>query len=764
MYADIIVDISSENLDKTYQYRIPEELAGRAVVGAPVIIPFGRGTRTIRGYIVGLSEEPKLKPEKIKPITAVPEGGIVIESRLISLAYWIKQNYGASMNEALRTVIPVKKSVKQQVARRITAVCTREELTREYEEALRKKYAARARLLNALLLEGSLNYEETLRSLNLTAAALKPLIGRVIQIEGDTVFRNPIPEGVRETLANQGNCPRHVLNERQQRIADSIIKDYEAGIRKPCLIHGVTGSGKTEVYMEIIDAVVKAGYQVIMLIPEIALTYQTVCRFYARFGERVSVMNSRMSAGERFDQSVRAKEGLIDIMIGPRSALFTPFPKLGLIIMDEEHEGSYKSEMPPKYHARETAIERARQCGAMVVMGSATPSIEAYSRAVKGEYTLYRLPERAGAGTPPSVWVEDLREELKAKNRSIFSRRLRAMMEDRLQKKQQIMLFINRRGFAGFVSCRSCGHVMKCPHCDISLTSHNDGSLVCHYCGHRQSAPKLCPECGSPYIAGFGIGTQKVEAMVHKEFPGARVVRMDADTTRTKEGHEQILKAFAAGDADILIGTQMIVKGHDFHRVTLVGILAADLSLYASDYRASERTFELLLQAAGRAGRGSLAGDVVIQTYHPEHYSIQAAARGSYEEFYHREMAYRRMLGYPPASHIMVVLVGAKQEEKAEQTAAAVKEKAEEVLAGSAPAGREARVGESGTDALVSIIGPAPAALARANDVYRYVVYFRHRDYGKLTALKDSLEEWIENVNPISGGSIQFDFDPMVAY
>lgn len=741
MYADIIVDISSENLDRTYQYRIPDELADRAVVGAPALISFGRGNRMIRGYIVGLSGEPKIEEGRIKTIADIPEGDIVIESRLISLAYWIRENYGASMNEALHTVIPVKKKIKQLVRRRILPACSKEELAGEYETAARRGYAARERLLKALLEEGSLDYEDAMKRCRLTPAVLKPLEGKVVTVLSDTVFRSSLPGDLKMKKPP-------ALNEMQQAIVDSIVRSFREGERKTCLIHGVTGSGKTEVYMELIDHVVKEGYQAIMLIPEISLTYQTVMRFYGRFGDRVSILHSRMSAGERYDQSVRAKEGAIDIMIGPRSAVFTPFQRLGLIILDEEHESSYKSEMPPKYHARETAIERARQCGAFVVLGSATPSVESYYKALKGEYALYRLPKRAGPGRMPSVWIADMREELKQKNRSIFSARLKEMMADRLNRHQQIMLFINRRGFAGFVSCRSCGHVMKCPHCDVSLTAHNNGTLVCHYCGHSQEQPAKCPVCGSPYIAGFGIGTQKVETLVHKEFPDARVLRMDADTTRGKEGYERILKSFSGREADILIGTQMIVKGHDFSGVTLVGILAADLSLYAPDYRAAERTFELLLQAGGRAGRGSMAGDVVIQTYHPEHYSIRAAASGSYEEFYEQEIAYRRLTGYPPAGHIMVILIGSKNEERAGQAAGTVMEKAKEAV----------------TAKETVLVGPAPAQLSKANDIYRQVIYVRDREYGRLTALKNSLERWLKKDMPLSGCAVQFDFDPMTGY
>ena len=369
--------------------------------------------------------------------------------------------------------------------------------------------------------------------------------------------------------------------------------------------------------MELISRVIGQGRQAIVLIPEIALTYQTVMRFYNRFGDRVSIMNSRLSAGERFDQFERAKKGEIDVMIGPRSALFTPFSNLGLIIIDEEHEAAYKSEQVPRYHARETAIQRAKMAQASVVLGSATPSIESYYKAKNGEYVLLRLQKRVQQKPLAECYTVDLREELKEGNRSILSRKLQELMEERLEKKQQTMLFINRRGLAGFVSCRACGHVIKCPHCDVSLSQHTGGRMVCHYCGYEEPEPKVCPSCGSKYISGFKAGTQKIEEIVKKRFPKARTLRMDTDTTRNKDSYEEILSAFANQEADILVGTQMIVKGHDFPNVTLVGVLAADMSLYRNDFHGAERTFQLLTQAAGRAGRGKETGEVVIQTYTP---------------------------------------------------------------------------------------------------------------------------------------------------
>ena len=532
------------------------------------------------------------------------------------------------------------------------------------------------------------------------------------------------------------------LNENQQRVVDTVCSDLDVGIHKTYLLRGVTGSGKTEVYMELIAHTVAQGRQAIVLIPEIALTYQTVMRFYNRFGDRVSIMNSKLSQGERFDQFERAKAGDIDIMIGPRSALFTPFPHLGLIIIDEEHETSYKSETAPRYHARDVAIERARMNDASVLLGSATPSVDSYYQAMQGKYQLLTLSERVEKKPLPDCEVVDLRSELRAGNRSIFSERLQELMEDRLKKRQQIMLFLNRRGISGFISCRACGYVIQCPHCDVSLSQHAGGRMVCHYCGYEQPLPKICPSCGSKYLGGFKAGTQKIEMLVQQRFPQARVMRMDFDTTRTKDAYEKILHAFANQEADILIGTQMIVKGHDFPNVTLVGALAADLSLNAVDYRAGERTFQLLTQAVGRAGRGEKPGMAVIQTYHPEHYSIQTAAEQDYGTFYEKEMDYRRLMGYPPAAELLAIHGAGEDEAHLTQAMEYIRRYLIRIRGN-----RE-----------VQIIGPASEAVSKINDLYRMAVYVRAPQEEVLAELREKLERYIEINKGFRTVYLQFDF------
>ena len=737
-FAQIIIDISHEKVDRTFDYRIPPRLEDRIFVGVLVKIPFGKGNSLRKGYVVGITDHADYDADKIKEIAEIVEGGVSAESQLIMLAWWLKEQYGSTMNQALKTVLPVKQKVKPKEKKVLRLLIPDEQLEAVTAEAEKKSYKARVRLFKALKENHVIPYEVASGQMNLSAATLKPVIEKgYVALESEEIFRNPVKDAGSRVKAVE-------LNKEQQAVVSAFCEDYEAGKRETYLIHGITGSGKTEVYMEMISRVISEGMQVIVLIPEIALTYQTVMRFYGRFGNRVSIINSRLSAGERYDQFERARSGDIDIMIGPRSALFTPFARLGMIIIDEEHEGAYKSEVVPRYQAREVAVKRAQMQNASVVLGSATPSLEAYTKALRGEYRLFKLNTRAKADSRlAEVAVVDLREELKEGNKSIFSRKLQQMITDRLEKKEQIMMFINRRGYANFVSCRSCGEAIKCPHCDVTLTLHKDNRLVCHYCGYSIPMPDQCPGCGSPYIANFGVGTQKIEMMTKKMFPQARVLRMDLDTTSKKGGHEEILSAFAEGDADILIGTQMIVKGHDFPDVTLVGVLAADLSLYTPDYRAAERTFQLLTQAAGRAGRDARHGDVIIQTYNPEHYSIVTAAGQDYETFYRQEMAYRRLMKYPPANVLFTVQLASKSEE-------ALAEAADSLAAHITPQADEEKI---------KMIGPVDASVYKINDIYRKILYLKHENYDILIKIRNQMD-WFqqEKRELFKGVMVQYDF------
>ncbi len=739
-YARVIVDISHEKLDRAFEYSIPEALAGSVHPGVCVRASFGNGSRMITGYVIEVTDTPEYDPTKIKPISEVVTDNVAIESQLIRLASWMHRNYGGTMNQALKTVIPVKKTAKPKEKRSVRLLLTRDEAMTALALFERKNNKARARLIGALLREGEIPYEIVTGKLSITASVIKALSSLgMIEVVSSRVMRNPITE--REVSEY-----RLMLNDEQRAAADRITADMDGGIHKTYLLHGITGSGKTEVYMELIAHIVAKGQQAIVLIPEIALTYQTVMRFYRRFGERVSILNSRMSQGERYDQYERAKSGDIDVIIGPRSALFTPFTNLGIIIIDEEHESTYQSENVPRYHARETAIARARIAGASVVLGSATPSMESYYRASVGMYELLELTHRAKSSKMAQVSVIDLKEELKNGNKSVLSERLHSEMQRRLNRGEQIMLFLNRRGMAGFVSCRSCGHVIKCPHCDVSLSSHNNGKLICHYCGYETPNVSICPECGSHSIGGMRAGTQKIEEIVQRAFPTAKTLRMDYDTTREKDGYEKILSAFANQEADILIGTQMIVKGHDFHNVTLVGVLAADMSLFAPDHRAAERTFQLLTQAAGRAGRGSKAGEVIIQTYHPEHYAIQAAAAQDYHQFYDEEIVYREMLKYPPVWYMLRIMFASSSRAQIDEQSERIKDHICRML------------GAAGLNN-VAVIGPADEPISKINDIYHKVIYIKYNDIRTLVAIKDEIEKLAESDKALHQINIQFGFN-----
>ena len=746
LYADVIVDISHEKVDRPFQYRIPKNLRDVITEGICVTVPFGAGNKRLKGYVTAIKDMPEFNPEKIKEIEGIAVGGVSVEDKQLLLAAYLKHNYGSTMIQALKTVLPAKQTVKALEKRTIRMCLDTEEAAVALTMCERKHMTAKARLLKELIQVTCLPYRLVTGKLNISPVTIKAMEKQgMIAIDKEEGLRNPIRIKAKNAVPKE-------LSISQRQIVDKVLSEFDGGKTGTYLIHGITGSGKTEVYMSLIEGILKRGRQAIVLIPEIALTYQTLLRFYTRFGDRVSVLNSTLSAGEKYDQCERAKRGEIDVIIGPRSALFTPFPHVGLIIMDEEHETSYKSENSPKYHARETAEEIARMHGASVVLGSATPSMEAYYRAKKGDYTLFTLKERLTGGCLPEVYTVDMREELKAGNRSIFSIKLQELMADRLQKGQQIMLFLNRRGYAGFVSCRSCGHVMKCPHCDVSLSEHRGGKLCCHYCGYEEPAVKVCPKCSSGYISGFKAGTQQVEEKLKELFPEAGILRMDADTTRTKDSYEKILSAFANGEARILIGTQMIVKGHDFPNVTLVGILAADLSLSVSDYRAGERTFALLTQAAGRAGRGNLPGEVVIQTYQPEHYSIVHAAAQDYEGFYEEEILYRELLRYPPACHMMAVQIFAKDEKKGKMLASDLA-----AFAGSFQDETLKAVNR------LTVIGPAPAGIGKVKDIFRFIFYVKFENYDKLVEIKDGLEEKVQSLQ-LKNEMMQIDFNPVNAF
>ena len=769
-YAQVIIDVSNRGLDRPFSYRIPAPLQQSVRPGTIVMVPFGAGNTLRKGYVVGFSDRTEVAADKIKEIAQLlePSRGYSMEDNsdfYLRLAAWMKNRYGSTMATAMRTVLASRKPGKAREYRMIRLLLTKEEGDQQLQVYEKKRQTARARLLRELLEVPELPWTLVTTRLHVASDAVNAMKrAGVIEVVTVQELRNPVNVSASEQTGMK-------LSAAQQQIVDTVVADFDrirtirtdssAGVLPAVstqsapfvsLIHGVTGSGKTEVYISIIREICARGRQAIMLIPEISLTFQTLMRFYSHFGDRVSVVNSSLSEAERADQWERARRGEIDVIIGPRSALFTPFANPGVIVIDEEHERSYKNESMPKYQTRDVAEEIARMHGAVLVLGSATPSLESYWRAEHGEIRLFRLSERLTGGSLPAVEVVDMRAELKAGCKSMLSRSLHAKIEDRLRKGQQSMLFINRRGFAGFVSCRSCGYVAKCPHCDVSLSLHGNGRLICHYCGYERPSFKTCPECGSRYVLPMRAGTEKIEEFLRETFPEARILRMDADTTRKKGSYEKILSAFSSEEADILLGTQMIVKGHDFPSVTLVGILMADLSLYGDDYRAAERTFQLLTQAAGRAGRGREAGDVVIQTYRPEHYAIRHAANQDYESFYAEETAYRKLLRYPPAAHMMAVQIQSEEEEAALRAANALRMRLMEM-----PASRQNQI---------QLIGPSTGSMKKLRDLYRFVLYIKSEKYDTLISCKDLIEKTEAHERKISSilfrhVEIQFDFDPI---
>ena len=661
MFAEIIVDITNEALDRAFTYHVPDGLGVK--LGDRVEVPFGISGRTKTGYVIGLRESVSFPMEKIKDISGKVENAISVQGDLIRLAAFMSREYGTTMNQCLRTVLPVKRTVRKNSRR------------------------------------------------------IDPLLS----------YRQDTDE-------------KHALNDEQEAAVQAVSAAFQAGKSVPFLLFGITGSGKTEVYLHIMEEVVAAGKQVILLIPEISLTYQTVRRVYTRFQGKVAIMNSRMTAGERYEAFEKCRKGEVSVMVGPRSAVFAPFERLGLIIMDEEHERAYKSETAPRYETRDVAFIRAHLAKCPILYGSATPSLTMYQSALKGRIKLLRLSKRAKEGAAlPETEIIDLRDELRKGNRSVFSDRLKQLMTEALSEKRQIMLFLNRRGYSNFLSCRSCGESVRCPHCDVSLTLHQDGMLRCHYCGYEEPVMKVCPHCGSKYLAPFGFGTEKLERYVKGLFPDARVLRMDADTTRDKGAYEKILRAFAGREADILIGTQMIVKGHDFPEVTVVGLVLADLSLQSPDFAASERTFQLITQAAGRAGRARIKGHVVIQTYQPEHYAITLSMKQDYISFYEKEMTYRRLLRYPPVEKLLTVQFQSMDEDTLSQ----VTEYVAEHLRGEAPD--------------VSIIGPVQASVYRVKDVYRKIIYVKHDSHDIIIQLRERMSALSREIDP--RGLVLLNFD-----
>ena len=657
MYAEVIVDISHEAIDKSFSYRIPEDMLLH--VGDPVLVPFGRGKK--KAYVLSIHERVCFPEEKIKDIDSVLDKEFSVEEELLSLAVWMSREYGTGLNQCLKTVIPVKKKVKKRG---------------------------------------------------------KPT----------------------ELLWKAEDAPLSLTKE-QANVLEAIKLAFSKG-EKAALLFGVTGSGKTEVYLKLMEEIIRKGKEVIFLIPEISLSFQTRSRIEKRFPGLVSVLHSKMSQGERAESMEKCRSGEVKILMGPRSALFAPFSNLGLIIMDEEQDRSYKSEQAPRYETRDVIRKRGELSSCPVLFGSATPSVQLFSEVEKGNLPCFCLHNRAVEGsTLPKMQVVDMRKELEEGNRSIFSRVLEGKIQERLDRGEQVMLFMNRRGYAPFVSCRKCGEALRCPHCDVSLNLHKNGILQCHYCGYQTNLPKICPNCKSKYLAAFGTGTEKLESICHSIFPKAGILRMDRDSTGKKGKYEEILQAFSEEKADILLGTQMIVKGHDFQKVTLVGIIAVDQILLDSDFQAGEWAYQLITQVSGRAGRGERAGEVLIQSYQPDHPLLELALKQDYLSFYKEEKNYRKRLSYPPFSVMLAMQCIYTEEAYLDYILGKLMPRVQE------------RIRDGGGETY----GPFPATVYKIKDKFRKIIYIKHSNHDIILQLRDYFIQELKQEDKRNLILLQFD-------
>ncbi|HHW71177.1 MAG TPA: primosomal protein N' [Clostridiales bacterium] len=651
-YAGVIIDQAHPSIDKIYHYSIPEDIANKIDIGFRVLVPFGPYNNRVEGYVVQFDDTTEVPIDKIKPIYKLIDTSPVLLSKHIPMIDWMVDNYHCMKIEAIRCFVPP--GVRSNVGRKykkIVCLKTKDNIDERIAN-IKKRSTYMAAILEYLKDIEQADMEKIASVTSAPPSSFKNLEKRGwISIEEKEVYRETWP------VNTSDNIEVPSLTDEQQHAVTKILDKLNRQEATTFLLHGITGSGKTEVYLRIVAETLNKGKQAIVLVPEISLTPQTVKRFKNRFGDKVAILHSRLSEGERYDEWRKIRNGEAKIVVGARSAIFAPFSNLGVIIIDEAHEDSYKSDLRPKYHALEIAEKRCQLEGATLVLGSATPSLEQYNRALNGEFELIELNHRVEGGSLPHVEIVDMRYELLRGNRSMLSASLYNGLKSVLDRGEQAMLLLNRRGYANFISCRECGWVAQCKRCAVSLTYHADKKrLKCHYCGDQYPYPKRCPKCNSRFIKKFGVGTQRLETELSKYFPHANIIRMDMDTTSKKNAHQNILSSFGKGEYDILLGTQMIAKGLDFPNVTLVGVVAADASLNLPEYRSPERTFQLITQVAGRAGRGSKIGKVIVQTYTPDHYAIKYAAKHDYRAFYNYEIGVRRRFDYPPFVHIIKIL------------------------------------------------------------------------------------------------------------
>lgn len=693
MYAEVIINSDALEVDRPFTYKIPYEFIENINVGFRVRVPFGARSKPVEGFVFSILEDNQVNVSyKIKEILNVCDNEAILTNDDIEVIKFLRKKYLCKFIDAIRLMIPVGIMKGLSNKKKNVLVISRTAKDDEIKKDNYKKIYDFIVDNNGIYTKSDLT-----KNKGFSLYSINKLIEKgILKVEEQIIFRYNTRK-----YENQDN---KLLTEEQKNAINKIVNQSKSKY----LIKGVTGSGKTEVYMRLVAETLNNGKGAIVLVPEIALTPQMIERFKGRFGTDVALFHSRLSDGERFDEWYRVKEGKAKLVIGARSALFLPVQNLGLIVIDEEHENTYKSEHNPKYHAREVSEFMCQLKNCKLIMGSATPSIESYYRALKGEYELIEMNNRANGHKMPEMEIIDMREELKNRNLSMFSRKLSEAIEETLNRKKQIILFLNRRGYSTFISCRSCGYVFKCPECDVSMTYHKNGYLICHYCGRAEKASKVCPKCSSKYVKFFGAGTERVEQEVKKYFPKARVLRMDVDTTRHKNSHESIYNSFKNGEADILIGTQMVSKGLDFKDVVLVGVLAADMSLNLPDYRAAERTYQIITQVAGRAGRGEDEGKVIVQSYTPDHYSLKYSKEQNYEDLFKEEINLRRLMGNPPFGKILLINVSCRFEDKLKTFMYTLEEKLKKLILEE-----------------VTLLGPVPCIITKLKDNYRWQIIIK---------------------------------------
>ncbi|WP_341961476.1 primosomal protein N' [Planococcus maritimus] len=794
MIAEVIVDVAAHPIDRPFDYAVPEKFQALTEPGMRVKVPFGN--RKVLGFITQIKETSEFDPKRLKPIHELMDVVPVLNREMLELAQWMKRQTVCFEIDALQVMVPA--ALRAKYEKRFVLNAAIEELPKELHPYFGTRDFVRAQeaeevygLMKKEMDKGTVvadtniqqktgvkkvrmvhitDTTENIENVSIRANAKQQLKLQEFFLKhiGETFESSQLQKlaGVSlptvNALVEKGMAhfssmesyrdpslltaidQKHALalTDEQQVAFDAIRSSLNT--EKTFLLHGITGSGKTEIYLQTIAQVLEQGKEAIMLVPEISLTPQMTIRFKERFGDLVAVLHSGLSAGEKYDEWRKIQRAEVKVVVGARSAIFAPFQNLGLIILDEEHESSYKQDDSPRYHARDVAIWRSQQHQCPVILGSATPSLESFARAKKGVYELLALKNRAKNQPLPEVHIVDMREELRTGNRSMFSVELAEAIRERLARQEQVVLFLNKRGYSSFVLCRDCGTVLQCPNCDISLTYHRASErMKCHYCGYDEPVPTTCPECESDHIRFFGTGTQKVEEELAKLVPDARVLRMDVDTTRNKGAHEKILSAFGDGKADILLGTQMIAKGLDFPNITLVGVLSADTTLHLPDFRAAEKTYQLLTQVSGRAGRDVLPGEVYVQTYTPEHYAITLAKDQLYEPFYEQEMAMRRTSGYPPYYYVVNIQFTH-----------------EDLMTVSGYAQQMTEYLRHRLSPKTIIIGPSASLIARVNNRYRYQCLIKYKKEPKLAEVLQQLikiyrSDWIK-----TGATLSIDMNP----